>query len=318
MSETPGPFQQWVDNARPREQLWRTAVGVGIIAVAWFAWTFGLLLVGTAAGLVSHDAFMSLFGAAPRSAGYAETVIILLIALATIWGFAFGVWMVLRLLHKRTLATVIGWNRRFRLAQLGVGAMIAAGYLAISLGISVAMGNTPRRSELEIGAWLASLAPIALVIFTQAASEELVFRGYLPQQLAARFSNPLVWGLAPSVAFGLMHAANAPGSPTYAAYYVAIATIMGLVMTAMVWRTGSLAAAMGFHWVNNLGALTLAGSDAGPSSLSLFVWSPDELMRGASGELLLIGLLLAFVLSPWAPLPKGQRLARRNETRAAP
>ena len=47
MSETPGPFQQWVDNARPREQLWRTAVGVGIIAVAWFAWTFGLLLVGT-------------------------------------------------------------------------------------------------------------------------------------------------------------------------------------------------------------------------------------------------------------------------------
>ena len=32
----------------------------------------------------------------------------------------------------------------------------------------------------------------------------------------------------------------------------------------------------------------------------------------------LIGLLLAFVLSPFAPLPKGQALARRNETRAAP
>jgi membrane protease YdiL (CAAX protease family) len=99
---------------------------------------------------------------------------------------------------------------------------------------------------------------------------------------------------------------------------VAIATIMGLVMMAMVWRTGCLAAAMGFHWVNNLGALTLSGADAGSSSLSLFVWSPDELMRGASIELLLVGLLLAFVLSPWAPLPKGQRLARRNETRAAP
>ncbi|MFT3724721.1 MAG: CPBP family intramembrane metalloprotease [Hyphomonadaceae bacterium] len=318
MSEAPGPFQQWVDKARPREQLWRTAVGIVIIAIAWFVWTFGLLLVATAAGLVSQDAFMALFGAAQRPAGYTETVIVLLVALATIWGFAFGVWVVLKLLNKRPLGTLIAWNKQFSLAQLCVGAAIAAGYLAISLGISVALGNAPRRSGLEIGTWLASLAPLALVIFTQAASEELVFRGYLPQQLAARFANPLVWGLAPSVAFGLMHAANAPGSPTYAAYYVAIATIMGLVMMAMVWRTGSLAAAMGFHWVNNLGALTFAGSDAGSSSLSLFVWSPDELMRGASGELLLIGLLLAFVLSPWAPLPKGQRLARRNETRAAP
>ncbi len=32
----------------------------------------------------------------------------------------------------------------------------------------------------------------------------------------------------------------------------------------------------------------------------------------------MVGLLLAFVLSPFAPLPKGQPLARRNETRAAP
>jgi hypothetical protein len=32
----------------------------------------------------------------------------------------------------------------------------------------------------------------------------------------------------------------------------------------------------------------------------------------------MLGMLLAFVLSPFAPLPKGQALIRRNETRAAP
>ena len=188
----------------------------------------------------------------------------------------------------------------------------------MSLAWSVASGNAPRRSELEISTWLLAFGPIALVIFLQAASEELIFRGYLPQQLAARFGSPLVWGLLPSVAFGLMHAANSPGNETYAIYYVVIASIMGMVMLAMVWRTGSLAAAIGFHLVNNVGALVLTGPDNGPSSLTLFVWRQDQLMHGASTELLLIGLLLAFVLSPFSPLPKGQALTRKKETRAAP
>jgi membrane protease YdiL (CAAX protease family) len=42
-----------------------------------------------------------------------------------------------------------------------------------------------------------------LVVFFQAASEELVFRGYLPQQLAARGDSPLVWGFLPSFVFRL-------------------------------------------------------------------------------------------------------------------
>ena len=193
-----------------------------------------------------------------------------------------------------------------------------AGRAARTETLSFVSGNAPRQSELELGTWLLALGPIALVVFFQAASEELVFRGYLPQQIAARFGSAFAWGFLPSVAFGLMHAANSPANQTYAIYYVVIATIMGMVMMAMVWRTGSLAAAIGFHFINNIGALLLAGADSGPSSIALFVWTPDQLMNGASFELLLMGLLLAFVLSPFAPLPKGQALARRNETRAAP
>ena len=320
MSEGPDvhPFQQWVDIARPRAQLWRTAVGIVLIALAWFAWSMALLLVAIGMGLVKPEAFQAMFGTADIPLTYLDTVLMLLIALATIWGFSFGVWAVVKLLHKRQLDTVVAWNRRFSLSQFGAGCIIAMGYLCISMAWSFASGNAPRRSELEFGTWLIALGPIALVVFIQAASEELVFRGYLPQQIAARFTSPLLWGFLPSVLFGLMHAANSPGSQTYAMYYVAIATIMGLVMMAMVWRTGSLAAAIGFHFINNIGALTVAGADSGPSSLALFVWTPEQLMHGASVELLLIGLLLAFVLSPVAPLPKGQALARRNETRAAP
>lgn len=320
MSEAQGqhPFQQWVDAARPRDQLWRTLLGAVIAVVVWFVWTMALMFGAMASGLISADAFRSMFGMAETALTYEQTVIVLLMALATIWGFAFGVWAAARLVHRRSLSSVIAWNRRFSLGQFGIGCAIAAGYLTVSAVVTIASGHAPRRSDLEIGTWLRMLAPIGVVVLLQAASEELMFRGYLPQQLAARFGHPVVWGLIPSVLFGFMHAANAPGSQVYTIYYIVIATVMGLMMTAMVWRTGSIAAAVGFHFINNVGALAVAGGDTGPSSMALFVWSQEQLLSGASVELLLIGLLLAFVLSPWAPLPKGQALARRNDTRAAP
>jgi hypothetical protein len=93
--------------------------------------------------------------------------------------------------------------------------------------------------------------------------------------------------------------------------------MLGLVMMAMVWRTGSLSAAMGFHVANNIGAVLVVGVGGVGAPVSLFMWAPDQAMATASVDLLAMGLLLAFVLSPWAPLPKGQAL-RRKDTRAAP
>lgn len=308
----PHPFQQWVDLAKPRAQIWRTIVGVILIGVIWMVWTLVLMFGAVGLDLVRPEAFQAMFGMADIPLTYSDTMMMLLIALATIWGFMFGVWLVAKWIHKRPFMSVVAWDRRFSLSQFGIGCAIAGGYLAVSMGWSFVSGNAPRRSDLALETWVMALAPIGLVVLLQAASEELVFRGYVPQQLAARFGSPIVWGFIPSVLFGLMHAANSPGNQTYALYYVAIATIMGMVMLAMVWRTGSLAAAIGFHFINNVGALTLAGADQGPSSIALFVWSPDQLMASASTELLIIGLLLAFVLSPLVPLPKGQALARRK------
>lgn len=309
----PHPFQQWVDLAKPRAQIWRTIVGVILIGVIWMAWTLVLMFGAVGLDLVRPEAFQAMFGIADIPLTYGDTMMMLLIALATIWGFMFGVWLVAKWIHKRPFMSVVAWDRRFSLSQFGIGCAIAGGYLAVSMGWSFVSGNAPRRSDLALETWVMALAPIGLVVLLQAASEELVFRGYVPQQLAARFGSPIVWGFIPSFLFGLMHAANSSGNQTYALYYVAIATIMGMVMLAMVWRTGSLAAAIGFHFINNVGALTLAGADQGPSSIALFVWSPDQLMASASTELLIIGLLLAFVLSPFVPLPKGrQALARRK------
>ncbi|RYG23841.1 MAG: CPBP family intramembrane metalloprotease, partial [Burkholderiales bacterium] len=270
-------FQQWVDAARPRAQIWRTVVGIILIGVIWMVWTLALMFGSIGLGLVDPDTFQAMFGMADVPLTYTDTIVMLLISLATIWGFSLGVWLVARLLHKRSFSSVVAWDRRFSFSQFGVGCLIAAGYLAVSMTWSFVSGHAPKRSELALETWLLALAPVAIVVFVQAASEELVFRGYLPQQLAGRFGSAIVWGFIPSVLFGLMHAANSPGNQTYALYYIAIASIMGMVMMAMVWRTGSLAAAIGFHFINNVGALTLAGSDQGPSSIALFVWTPEQM-----------------------------------------
>jgi membrane protease YdiL (CAAX protease family) len=311
------PFQRWIGAARPRTQVWRTTLGAVLVVAVWLVWTMVVGLVAVRGGLTSPDAMGSVMGQSDTSLPYMDIVIATGVLFATFWGLWFGVWMAARLLGKRSFVSVISYDRRVRLGQFAVGMALAAGYLAAGVALSSASGMTPQRSNLPLETWLMSFAPLAILIFLQSAGEELFFRGYLTQQLAARFRHPLVWGLLPSLAFGVAHASNGGGDLMFSVYYVIAATLLGLVMTATVWRTGGLSAAIGFHFINNIGALLVVGVTGASSPVSLFVLSLPDALGSVPTDLLMLGLLLAFVLSPFAPLPKGQRL-RKNDTRAAP
>jgi len=305
------PFQRWVDLARPRAQAWRTLFGIVIVVAAWLAWTMVTGLIAVSAGLVTPDALRAVMGQGEARLTFLDAVVAMGVLLATFWGLWIGVWLVVRLLHGRRLASVVGHDGRLRFGQFVVGMGLAAGYLALGLAATWFSGAPPVRSELQAEQWLVALVPLVVLIFLQTSGEELFFRGYLTQQIAARLPNPIAWGLLPSLAFGFAHTANGGGDPQFALYYVAVATLLGLVMTAMVWRTGGLAAAMGFHLMNNIGAMLIIGIAGVTPPISLFVMDYDTMMRSASTDVLVLGLLLAFVLSPLAPLPKGQPLRRK-------
>jgi uncharacterized protein len=311
------PFQRWVDAARPHVQLWRTALGAVIVVAVWLVWTlaFGLMAVG--GGLITRNALASVMGQPKGTLSYIEVAVATGVLFATFWGLWIGVWGVVRFLGKRGLASVVSDQGRVRLGQFAVGMALAGGYLVIGAVLASFSGAVPQRSSLPLENWLISLAPLAILIFLQSAGEELFFRGYLTQQLAARFRNPIVWGFLPAIAFGLGHVGNGGSDLQFAVYYVFAATMLGLVMTATVWRTGGLSVAMGFHLVNNIGALLVVNVAGATPPISLFELTLPEAMGSAPTDLLMLGLLLAFVLSPFAPLPKGQAL-RRNDTRAAP
>gem|GEM_PF-1033291 len=95
---------------------------------------------------------------------------------------------------------------------------------------------------------------ILVIVFTtpfQAAAEEIVFRGLVFRSIGSWFSSPLlglgVAGLTQGLFFMVLHGA---GDIWLNIFYLTF----GLLAAVLVWRTGGLEAAIGFHIIHNLAA----------------------------------------------------------------
>lgn len=124
--------------------------------------------------------------------------------------------------------------------------------------------------NLPAGIWLRFL-PLALIaVAFQTLAEELLFRGYLQVQLAARFGRAMIWGGVPALIFGGLH--YDPDTMGDAALFaVFAATAFGFVAADLTARTGSIGAAWGLHLVNNVVALTLVATSGTITGLGLRV-----------------------------------------------
>ena len=129
-------------------------------------------------------------------------------------------------------------------------------------------GETQVVSNLDPRLWL-MLLPLSLGgILLQTGSEELLFRGYLQQTLAARFDARWIWMGVPAVLFGIGHyqpgvaGANAP-------VIVAWAICFGLAAADLTARAGTLGPALALHMINNTGALLFVSVKGEMSGLSL-------------------------------------------------
>jgi len=275
----PPLFAAYIAPARAYPQIWRLVLGLALIAAVYFAW-MALLggLLWLASGLQGLDLRLQTIGqgADPWS---------LLLLLSTFIGMALGAWAAARLLHKR------GWRSLFgrpavvlRDFALGVAVMLVVGG---GLGLTF----LPFLPSLEPGTplpvWLMFLPLALLGIALQTAAEELVFRGYLQQQLAARFASPLVWMVLPSVLFGMAHyAPTEMGANTW--LVVAVTGLFGLIAADLTARTGALGLAWGLHFANNCLAILLISAMGGLDGLALF-----QLPTGPAHAEVLRPLLLA-------------------------
>ncbi|MBT9384109.1 CPBP family intramembrane metalloprotease [Pseudooceanicola sp. CBS1P-1] len=259
-ADIPPAAPRWSDDP---PALWRTGMGIGIFLLLYLTIS-GIWFLGAAAlfppqpGVVS--ARLTLIYLGSFSAG--------LLALAGM----------VNMVHGRALHSLLGpWPLALR-QGLRVG--LAGLALQTLLWILPMPEELAPVRHLATPPWLLLLPLAVPAVAVQIATEELLFRGYLQARLAQRFRSPWIWMAAPSILFGLLHFQASEGAN--GPWFVASATLFGLVAADLTARSGTLGPALALHLVNNLLAILLVSFGDQLGGLALYhlpVASADPALR---------------------------------------
>lgn len=253
---TYAPHEDLLIEARKKPELWRFAAGIVLVLALWF-------MLGLAFDSLVLPLLIALTGGGDFLNGNDPTGMALLLG-----GFVLpilAVALALPILHARSLGSLLGSRGRFLWQGRRVTLALVALLVVLLILPPYDMG-APVERNMHFGQWLSYL-PLALgLVLIQTSAEEILFRGYLQQGLAARFQSPLIWMGLPSVLFGLGHYMPTEAGDN-AWLIVAGATFYGLVMADLTARSGSLGPAIAVHFVNNVFALLILAT---PTSLSGF------------------------------------------------
>ena len=292
-------FERYVAPARARPGIFRLLAGLVLIVVGWLFWTalvIGLAAIaegfrGTAAPEAVDLALLRFTADDPSS---------IALMLATFIGIWPATALATRWFHGRPFGTLLSPERRMRWRELGAGLGLAVALWAAGTILAFALFGPPARSGVAVPVWAVWLVPLAVLVFLQAAGEELIFRGYLLQQLAARWRSPLIWGFLPAFLFGIGHFSPDRGLAANA-IYVGTTLVFGVIAAVLVWRTGAIAAAMGLHAGNNFAAIGVTGLEGVASGSQLWVYGAAVKEELVVIDLVLMTLLLIWLLSPACP-----------------
>lgn len=274
-------FETLVAPARHHPQIWRILLGLLIIVFATLG-TFAMILVGLfpVIGPMEYFAWIRQL-TAPDTPGH------VLVLLLSFFGLALGAILAAGTCHLRGAGTLFGpAGRTLR------GFLIAAAALVPLYAAGFALGWVLLHPDpgLPLARWL-SLLPFALpLVLLQTTAEEMVFRGYLMQQLAARFRARWIWMGVPALLFTALHFDPTAGLNTWLMLIVIFA--FALIAADLTVQTGSLGAAMGLHFINNVFAMLILSVDDTITGLALYITPFDT----SDGALLPLGLAIDLVM----------------------
>ncbi len=286
-------FARFIAPARRRRGLWRLALGI-VVVVAVQALSFGAL-AGAVWALRGPDAA----GTWLAKLAVASTPATMLTVLALFAPLLAGVVLAARVLHGRGLHSLLGPDvLRQALRGAGVTLAVFAPLIALAWAAGVTQPNLPP------AIWAALLPLTVLGVGVQTLAEEVLFRGYVLQQLAARFRARWVWCVLPALAFGLLHLDPA-GMGGAALAVAGFATLFGLVAADLTARSGGIGLAWGLHLANNLVGLGVMATQGGLTGLALRVSEHSRADLAADPWMMLPGVLPLLVA--WLILRRGLR-----------
>lgn len=268
---------------RPYPELWRLMVGLGIIVAVVLALNLTLFALVTAFGSADLVANFE-NGSSPES---------LLIILCSFVFATLGVTLAARQVQHRSLASIIGptfaalaqfWRVLRALIILGVVVFVLPPY---------DMG-APLEPNLPLTRWFL-LLPVALVaVLVQTSAEEILFRGYLQQSLAARFRAPWIWMGVPSLVFAFGHYAPVAAGEN-AILIAGWAFVFGVLSADLTARAGTLGPAIALHFFNNVTAMLIISLPDSLGGLALFHVPYDASDAGNLRQWLAVDFVVMFV-----------------------
>jgi hypothetical protein len=257
------PHDRFVAPARAAPQLWRLLLGM--VLAAGFFLVLSQVVFGTLFGLMSPEMVerITTEGSSGQTAGG------MFVLLSQLGLLAVAAGLVCVVVHKRGPLSLIGpiglAGRQF--VAVVAGLIVLMIVLAILPPYDFSGGLS---QNMSVGRWLVLLPFALLAVLVQSGAEEVLFRGYLQQQLAARFKSPVIWIVGPSVVFGSLHyyPETAGSNATTIALW---ATVFGMLMADLTARAGTLGPAVAVHFVNNVSAIVLISVPDEMSGLALYV-----------------------------------------------
>lgn len=236
---------------------WRPVLGILAFAAAYVVAVFIVALAFVAGGL--HLGDLDRLDDLTDPAVLALANATLIVAIPVVW----LAWTV----HTERFgwaSSVVGRIRWRLLWRYGALAVVVVGLgMLLSLVVGGGIGPTSGFDAREFGFLL-----LVVVLSTplQSAAEEYVFRGYASQAIASwipsRAVGAVLAGLITATLFSLIHA---PGD----VFTFLDRLAFGLAASAVVWLTGGLEAAIGFHAVNNMVIFLVVGALGGATSTDI-------------------------------------------------
>ncbi|PIB26530.1 hypothetical protein BFP76_11550 [Amylibacter kogurei] len=252
--------------AKQRNEIWRI---VAVLVLGFVVLQLITAVIFVVAGqFMSSDEFLKMTTELKFT-----TPKMVITVLTTFGGWIVAIIIMLFLFHRRSVFTLLGGNAKSFLRNFVLG-ILAVIVFFVGSGLLEPSDLLPE-ANLSYDIWLSWL-PIAIpLILMQVSAEELVFRGYIQQQLAVRFDHFAVWMILPSLVFALGH--YQPATFGSNAWLVVVQTfLIGVLAADMTMRTGNLGAAIGVHFANNFMGMCIVATKGYMSGLSLYV-SPIDL-----------------------------------------
>jgi membrane protease YdiL (CAAX protease family) len=240
-----------------RNEWWRYALGAAVILFSWIVlgWVLYAWIAEQAGGeILLHFVAINM------------SVVAMLAGLV----------VVVKLIHRRPLMTLVTADQRIDWRRIAYAALVWA-----VIGLLIALVEHalyPDRYYLTFRAdRFFAFAAVALILTPlQAATEELVFRGYVMQGLGLVFRRPAVIVTLSALVFALPHLLNPEVQQHGALLMGATYFTIGLVLAAVALRDGRLELAIGFHASNNL-LLVLVANYEGSVLTSESIFTAREL-----------------------------------------